>query len=119
MSISIDILIWFLLLVGIGFALLAFVGLLIFPDIRSRRFTGSRAALISTSIFAGAVIVFGLYRYPDGGADYLALVVRTIILWLILALTLILVSRIILQQVSGVQTCPAADASGHSVTEKN
>jgi len=119
MNMGIDILIWSLLLVGIGFALLAFVGLLIFPDIRSRRFTGSRAALISTSLFAGAALGFGLFRYADGGADYLALIVWTIILWLILALTLILVSRKILQQVSGVQACPAADASGQTGTEKN
>ncbi len=119
MNMGIDILIWFLLLVGIGFALLAFVGLLIFPDIRSRRFTASRAALISTSLFAGAALVFGLYRYPDGGADYLALVISTIILWLILALTLILVSRKVLQQVSGAQACPTADAPRQTGTEKN
>lgn len=119
MSLGIDILIWFLLLVGIGFALLAFVGLLIFPDIRSRRFTASRAALISTCLFAGAAIVFGLYRYPDGGADYLALVIRTIILWLILTLTLILISRKILQQVSGAQECPIADAPGQTGPENN
>jgi len=109
---GVDLIIWFLLLVGIGFALLAFVGLLIFPDIRSRRFTASRAALISTSLVAGAVIVFGLYRYPDGGADYLALVVRTIILWFILALTSILVSRKILRQVSAAQACQTTAAPG-------
>jgi multicomponent Na+:H+ antiporter subunit G len=114
-----DLLIWFLLIVAIGFALLAFVGLLIFPDIRSRRFTASRAALISTSLVTGAVIVFGLYRYPDGGADYLALVVRTIILWLILALTSILVSRKILRQVSVAQACQTTIVQEPTGTEKN
>ena len=114
-----DLLIWFLLIVAIGFALLAFVGLLIFPDIRSRRFTASRAALISTSLVTGAVIVFGLYRYPDGGADYLALVVRTIILWLILALTSILVSRKILRQVSAAQACQTTTMQEPIITEKN
>jgi multicomponent Na+:H+ antiporter subunit G len=114
-----DLLIWLLLIAGIGFALLAFVGLLIFPDIRSRRFTATRAALISTSLVAGAVIVFGLYKYPDGGGDYLALVVRTIILWLILALTLILVSRNILWQVSAAPVCQTTHVQGSTGMEKN
>jgi len=112
-----DLLIWFLLIVAIGFALLAFVGLLIFPDIRSRRFTASRAALISTSLVAGAAILFGLYRYPDGGADYLALVVRTIILWLILIITSVLVSRKMLRQVSVAQACQTAGAPGSAGLE--
>lgn len=91
-----DILIWFLLVAGIGFGVLAFFGLLIFPDIRSRRFTVSRAALISMSLLLGAVLVFGIYQYLAGSPGDPGLVVRTISVWMLLSLTTILISRHIL-----------------------
>lgn len=96
----IDLLVWILLFAGIGFGLLAFFGLLIFPDIRSRRFTATRSLLISISLLAGAVLVFGLYKYPDGGAEYPGLLIRTILLWVLLVITTLFVSRHISRQVS-------------------
>ena len=114
----VDLLIWILLFAGIGFGLLAFVGMLIFPDIRSRRFTASRAVLISLTLVTGAAIVFGFYRYPGGGADYLALVIRAFVLWLLLTITAVLVSRSIMARVSAEQQCGTLEVPHQTGTDK-
>lgn len=100
----VDVLIWILLFAGIGFGLLSFIGLLIFPDIRSRRFTAMRALLISMGLLACAVIVFGLYKYAGTDGEYAGLLVRMILLMVLLAVTTLFISRYILRQIARKET---------------
>ena len=95
-----DIFIWILLVAGVGFGLLGFVGLLIFPDIRSRMFTASRATMISASLVTLSVILFGINGFvTTGGELYAALIIHALFLFGILAVAMIFISRILLEQV--------------------
>ncbi|WP_292367989.1 hypothetical protein [Methanoregula sp. UBA64] len=80
-----DILITLLLLAAIGFAGISLIGLLIFPDIRSRSFTGIRAGIISLSLVAAAGVCYGLYTWVvTGGMQYLLFVVAAVLAVLII-----------------------------------
>jgi multisubunit Na+/H+ antiporter MnhG subunit len=106
-----DILIWVLLAAGVGFGILGFVGLLIFPEIRSRMFTASRATLISISLVSLAVIVFGINGFLGGGGDqYAALVIHTIFLLGVCTISNVFISRIILEKAP--DPCRCVDDAG-------
>ncbi|MDD1686083.1 hypothetical protein [Methanoregula sp.] len=112
-SLFIDLLIWILLAAGVGFGGLGFFGLLIFPDIRSRMFTASRATLIAVGLVSLAVLLFGVNALLDGQAgSYGVLVSMTIFLFAILAFANFFISRILLEQVPGVTTC--TDTAGNA-----
>jgi|WetSurMetagenome_2_1015567.scaffolds.fasta_scaffold20061_3 multisubunit Na+/H+ antiporter MnhG subunit len=105
-SLIFDLLIWALLLLGTGFGILAFAGLLIFPDIRSRMYTASRASLISASAIIVAVIIFGISGFlGGGGALYGILVIHTIFLWGILVIAAICISKLILARTGNPSAC--------------
>ena len=57
MSAAIDAAIYIFLIISIGFAGIGVIGLLLFPDIRSRMYTAFRATVISFS----AIILSGTY----------------------------------------------------------
>lgn len=61
----VDALLYIILLAAILFGWISVVGLLLFPDIRSRAFTGIRAGLIATGLVTAAAIVFGLYKWVE------------------------------------------------------
>lgn len=106
-----DVLIWVLLAAGVGFGILGFPGLLIFPEIRSRMFTASRAALISISLISFSVIIFGISGFLGGGGDqYAVLVIHTIFLLGVCALANMFISRIILEKAP--DTCLCVDDAG-------
>lgn len=68
----VDVLLYVLLLAAIGFGMISLTGMLIFPDIRSRVFTGIRAALISLLLVTVAGILYGTYLWSvTGGLQYL------------------------------------------------
>jgi len=72
MDLLMDILITLLLLAAIGFGGISLMGLLIFPDIRSRSFTGLRAGILSIMLVTAAAICYGLYSWViTGGMQYL------------------------------------------------
>ena len=101
-SLLLDIAIWILLAAGVGFGFLGFFGLLIFPDIRSRMFTASRATLIGTSLVIIAVVLYGINGFIGTGTDsYATLVIHTIFLAAILAIGTVFVSRIIKNRIAG------------------
>jgi multisubunit Na+/H+ antiporter MnhG subunit len=107
-SLVADIFIWILLAAGAGFGLLGFVGLLIFPDIRSRMFTASRATLISASLVTLSAIIFGINGFvATGGELYAALIIHTLFLFGILAIANVFISRILLEQVPAMVCTPA------------
>jgi multisubunit Na+/H+ antiporter MnhG subunit len=91
-----DILIYLLLIAGVGFGGIALMGLLIFPDLHSRLFTGLRASLICGGSVLGAAIVFGIYQFMNTGGDqYAWFILHAIILALIIAIGVTVTGRLV------------------------
>jgi len=94
-----DILIWLFLFIGVGFGALAFFGLLIFPDIRSRMFTATRASLISVSAVSVAVVLFGINGFlVAGGSQYVTLIIHTLFFYGMVVVASVSIARIIHDQ---------------------
>jgi multisubunit Na+/H+ antiporter MnhG subunit len=103
-----DILIWISLAIGAGFGVLGFLGLLIFPDIRSRMFTAIRATLISISAITVAVILFGINGFlVTGGSPYVTLIIHTIFLYGVVVVANISITRVILERTRPEGQCQA------------
>ncbi|PKL70822.1 MAG: hypothetical protein CVV30_05625 [Methanomicrobiales archaeon HGW-Methanomicrobiales-1] len=99
-SLIIDLIIWALLFAGVGFGLIGLIGLLLFPDTRSRMYTAVRSCLISIGATGLAVIVYGLNALQtSGGNQYATLVVHALVLVLVVAAGNYLVSRSILEKI--------------------
>jgi len=81
MDLLMDILLTILLLAAIGFGGISLMGLLIFPDIRSRSFTGLRAGILSIALVTAAAICYGLVVswVITGGMQYLVFVLISVI----------------------------------------
>jgi multisubunit Na+/H+ antiporter MnhG subunit len=76
-----DSLITILLVISVGFGGIGVIGLLLFPDIRSRMFTATRATIIGFGTITLAVIMYALYTLQsDGGDQYITLVFHSVIL---------------------------------------
>jgi multicomponent Na+:H+ antiporter subunit G len=98
-SLIIDIIIWILLVTGAGFGLISLIGLLLFPDTRSRMYTAVRASLICISVTGLAVIAYGLNALQTTGQNqYFTLILNTILLVLVLAIGNYLVSSTLLKK---------------------
>jgi multicomponent Na+:H+ antiporter subunit G len=98
-SLIIDLIIWILLIAGVGFGLISLVGLLLFPDTRSRMYTAVRACLISIGVTGIAVIIYGLNGLQTvGGNQYLTLILYTLLLVVIAAIGNYIVSKTILEK---------------------
>ena len=82
-SFAIDFIIWLLLLAGFGFSVIGVIGLFLFPDIRSRRFTSVRATLIGTGSVIFAVLVYGIYQIMATGASQYPPLVLHVLLMLV------------------------------------
>jgi len=64
-----DIGIWFLLVVAIGFGGIGLMGLLIFPDTRSRMYTAFRASVIGVGALVLALVVVNLSLFLALGTN--------------------------------------------------
>jgi multicomponent Na+:H+ antiporter subunit G len=96
---SIDLIIWLLFFIGVGFGLIGLIGLLLFPDTRSRMYTSVRATLIGIGSAGLAVFIYGLYaQQTSGGNQYVTLILHTLILIVAVATGNYVVSRIILEK---------------------
>jgi multisubunit Na+/H+ antiporter MnhG subunit len=85
-SLPADIIIWALLFAGIVFSGIGLMGLMLFPDTRSRMFTAFRATAIGLGAVAFAVITYGWTLFAaTGDTQYPALILRTLFLAFILA----------------------------------
>jgi multisubunit Na+/H+ antiporter MnhG subunit len=85
-SLPADIIIWALLVVGTVFAGIGLMGLLIFPDTRSRMFTAFRATAIGLGAVALAVITYGFTLLTTTGSDqYPTLILHMLFLVFVLA----------------------------------
>ncbi len=98
-SLMIDILIWILLIIGAGFGFIGLIGLLLFPDTRSRMYTSIRATLIGICSVGLTAIIYGMYALQNFGGDlYFTLILHTLILVGIVALGNYVISRIIVEK---------------------
>lgn len=88
----VDILLYILILAAILFGGISVMGLVVFPDPRSRAFTGVRAGIWAMTLVSLAGICYGLFSwYATEGLQYL---VFTLAVVLLLALV-ILLNRIV------------------------
>jgi multicomponent Na+:H+ antiporter subunit G len=108
-----DVLIWIFLATGAGFGALAFLGLLIFPDIRSRMFTATRAVLISVSAITVAGILFGINGFlATGGSQYAMFVIHTLFFYGVVVIANSAIARIILDRTSPESHCQTNSGTG-------
>jgi len=85
-SLPADFGIWALLFIGAVFCGFGLMGLLIFPDTKSRMFTAFRATAIGLGSITLAVLLYGFSLFLTGGGDqYLALILHTLSLFVVLA----------------------------------
>ncbi len=85
-SLPADLVIWALLSLGTIFFGVGLMGLVLFPDTKSRMFTAFRATSIGLGAGVLAVITYAYTRsLPPGSDQYLALIVRALLLGLVLA----------------------------------
>jgi multisubunit Na+/H+ antiporter MnhG subunit len=101
-SLPADLIIWALLFIGIVFSGFGLMGLLIFPDTKSRMFTAFRATAIGLGAVVLAVIIYGYTLFVISGSDiYPALVLRTLFLVFVLAAGTWMMYGIIRERTSG------------------
>jgi multisubunit Na+/H+ antiporter MnhG subunit len=109
-SLLIDLIIWILLIAGVGFGLISLIGLLLFPDTRSRMYTAVRASLIGIGATGIAVFIYGLNALQtSGGNQYFTLLLHTVLLIVIVAIGNYIVSRTILEKTQQIICNPAPE----------
>jgi multisubunit Na+/H+ antiporter MnhG subunit len=105
-DVFIDSTIFILLVMAVGFGGIGVIGLLLFPDIRSRMFTAFRATVISFSTLTLAVIIYALFTFlSDGGNQYITLVLHSIILICTVFVANIVLYRIIIVRTRNTTLC--------------
>jgi multisubunit Na+/H+ antiporter MnhG subunit len=105
----IDAVIFILLLLSVGFGGIGVIGLLLFPDIRSRMYTAFRATIISVGAIILSVIIYALFTFQSSGGDqYVALVMHSLVLLCIIIVANMLMYRTILQRSKIESTCRIA-----------
>jgi len=81
-----DSIIFLLLIVSVGFGGISVIGLLLFPDIRSRMYTATRASLISIGAISLSVIMYALFKINSGdGPQYTTSILHTLVLIIVVA----------------------------------
>ena len=109
-SLLIDLIIWILLIAGVGFGLISLIGLFLFPDTRSRMYTALRASLIGIGATGIAVFIYGLNALQtSGGNQYFTLILHTVLLVVVVAMGNYAVSRTILKKTRTVICNPAPE----------
>jgi multicomponent Na+:H+ antiporter subunit G len=112
-ALVVDVILYVLLIIGVGFGGIGVLGLLIFPDIRSRMFTGIRATLISCGAIILAGIIYGLFAlYTRGGAQYVTFTIHVILFFIILVILNWVAARAIVQKTTGFSQISAQKTVG-------
>jgi multisubunit Na+/H+ antiporter MnhG subunit len=103
-----DAAIFILLVIGVGFGGIGVIGLLLFPDIRSRMYTAYRATVISISALILSVIIYALFIFNSSGGDqYIALILHSMVLLLIVAVANAVMYKTILDRTKSGTSCQA------------
>ena len=112
-ALVVDVILYVILIIGVGFGGIGVLGLLIFPDIRSRMFTGVRATLISCGAIILAGIIYGLFAlYTRGGAQYVTFTTHVILFFIIIVILNWVAARVILQKTKGFSQISAQKTGG-------
>jgi multisubunit Na+/H+ antiporter MnhG subunit len=102
----IDMVIFILLVLSVGFGGIGIIGLLLFPDIRSRMYTAFRATSISISTMVFSVIIYALYTIQIIRSDqYNTLILHSIILLCVVFVGNIVLYKTILDRTKTAGTC--------------
>ena len=105
-DIIIDTVIFILLAVSVGFGVIGIIGLLLFPDIRSRMYTAFRATTISIGAIIFSVIMYALFTFQSSGGDqYVSLVLHSLVLLCIVILANMVLYKTILDRTKAVGSC--------------
>jgi multicomponent Na+:H+ antiporter subunit G len=101
-----DFIIFVLLVISVGFGGISVIGLLLFPDIRSRMYTATRASLISVSAITLSVILYALFELISGGGNqYATLILHTLVLIIVVGGANVMMYRMISDHVKTQKTC--------------
>jgi len=101
----IDTVIYILLVISVGFGGIGVIGLILFPDIRSRMYTAFRATVIGISAIILSVILYAVSLFVSGGGDqYFTLILHSLFLLIIVAVANALVYKTILDRTKPVST---------------
>jgi multisubunit Na+/H+ antiporter MnhG subunit len=101
-----DTIIFLLLVISVGFGGISVIGLLLFPDIRSRMYTATRASLISVSAITLSAILYALFELlSGGGTQYTSLVLHTLVLIIVVVGANIMMYRMISDHVKTQKAC--------------
>jgi len=101
-----DNIIFLLLVLSIGFGGIGVIGLLLFPDIRSRMYTATRASLISVSAITLSVITYALFiLISGGGSQYGSLIVHTMVLLIVVVVANVMMYQTISDRIHPPQPC--------------
>ena len=77
----VDIILYVVLFAAIGFGIISVMGLVVFPDPKSRAFTGLRAGVLAMALASLAGICYGLFSwYSFGGDQYLLFILASAIM---------------------------------------
>ena len=77
----VDLVLYIVLFAAIGFGVISVMGLVVFPDPKSRAFTGLRAGVLAMALAGLAGICYGLFSwYSAGGDQYLLFTLASAIL---------------------------------------
>ena len=118
-SLLIDLIIWILLFVGVGFGLISLIGLLLFPDTRSRMYTAIRASLIAIGATGIAVFIYGLNALQtSGGNQYFTLLLRTVLMVVVVAMGTYVITRTILEKTQPIICNPAPEEKPQEAGDK-
>jgi multicomponent Na+:H+ antiporter subunit G len=101
-----DSIIFLLLIISVGFGGISVIGLLLFPDIRSRMYTATRASLISVGAVTLSVILYALFELISvGGPQYTTLILHTLVLIIVVAGANMMMYRMISDHVKIQKAC--------------
>lgn len=101
-----DIIIYLLMLAGVGFGGISLMGLLIFPDIHSRMYTALRAGLICVGAIVCAAVVYAVTLLSGMGGDlYFTFLSHVIFLAAVMAVGIMIINRQVLDKTRALVYC--------------
>jgi multisubunit Na+/H+ antiporter MnhG subunit len=111
-SFFIDAGIFLLLAISVGFAGIGIIGLLVFPDIRSRMYTATRATVIGMCSMMLAGLLYAVTTFSAGGGESYLLLFDIVILLLIIIVANGMIYRLILKRIKTAESCGVSSAQG-------
>jgi monovalent cation/proton antiporter MnhG/PhaG subunit len=109
-SFFIDAGIFLLLAISVGFAGIGIIGLLVFPDIRSRMYTATRATVIGMCAMMLAGLLYAVTTFLAGAGETYLLLLDIVILLLIIVIANSVIYRLILKRTKTKGTCDVSSA---------